>query len=434
MSVKEIAEIARKAKLASSQIAALDNEKRSSALIAYGEEIKKNQEKILAANKKDLDNAQSQSISKALLDRLKLDSSKLGSVVSGINQIAKMQDPLGKIDLARELDHGLELFRISCPIGLIGVVFESRPDALPQIASLCLKSGNAIILKGGSEAEHSNKILFDCLLKACRKSEIPTDAFALLESRSEFGELLKADEYVDLIIPRGSNELVRSIQENTNIKVLGHADGVCHIYIDSSADWDKVAPIVIDAKIQYPAACNAVETVLMHKDIAPQMVTGLCHALKQRNVEIKCDKKVKDMLPAEFDAQITDQWHTEYGDLTVAVKIVDSIDEAIEHINKFGSGHTECMLGEDRDLFEKFFTQVNSAGIYLNASTRFADGYRYGFGAEVGISTSNMHPRGPVGIEGLVTYKYKLIGNGQIVSDYVGKEARSFSHKDLTNN
>lgn len=431
MPVEEIANLAQKAKLASSKIAALKDEKRSKALCEYALEIEKNQEKILEANKKDLANAKAQSISKPLLDRLKLDESKLNSVITGINQIAKMPDPLGKIELARELDHGLELFRITCPIGLIGVVFESRPDALPQIASLCLKSGNGIILKGGSEAEHSNKILFDCYIKACKKTGINTDAFALLESRSQFTELLKADEYVDLIIPRGSNELVRSIQANTNITVLGHADGVCHIYIDSSADFDKIAQIVVDAKVQYPAACNAAETVLIHKEIAPQVVTGLCHALKKRNVEIRCDKNTKAFLPPDLDAQITDEWHTEYGDLTIAVKIVNDMDEAIEHINKFGSGHTECMIAEDRDAFEKFFTEVNSAGIYLNASTRFADGFRYGFGAEVGISTSNMHPRGPVGIEGLVTYKYKLIGNGQIVSDFVGADARNFTHKDF---
>ncbi len=431
MPVDQIANLAQKAKLASNKLASFKDDLKSKALTEYAREIERNKEKILVANQKDIENVKAQSISKALLDRLKLDESKLNSVMTGIVQIAKMPDPIGKIELARELDHGLELFRITCPIGLIGVVFESRPDALPQIASLCLKSGNGIILKGGSEAEHSNKILFDCLIKACTKTGIPTDAFALLSSRSEFSELLKAEQYVDLIIPRGSNELVRSIQASTNIKVLGHADGVCHIYIDSSADWDKVAPIVIDAKIQYPAACNAVETILIHESIAPHMVTELCHALKLRNVEIKCDKRTKTFLPTEFDAQITDAWHTEYGDLTVAVKIVKDIEEAIEHINKFGSGHTECMIGEDKDAFEKFFTEINSAGIYLNASTRFADGYRYGFGAEVGISTSNMHPRGPVGIEGLVTYKYKLVGNGQIVSDYVGKDARKFIHRDL---
>jgi len=431
MPVEQIAELAQRAKLASSKLAALSDEQRSNTLIAYGEEIANNQERILDANQKDLDNAKAQSISKPLLDRLKLDQSKLNSVITGINQIAKMPDLLGRIELARELDHGLELFRITCPIGLIGVVFESRPDALPQIASLCLKSGNGIILKGGSEAEHSNKILFDCLIKACTKSGISTDAFGLLESRQEFSELLKADQYVDLIIPRGSNELVRSIQANTNIKVLGHADGVCHIYVDCSADFDKVAPIIVDAKVQYPAACNAVETILIHEDVAPQMVTGIYHALKLRNVEINCDKRVKSFLPAESDVRITEEWHTEYGDLTVAIKIVDNIDEAIEHINKYGSKHTECMISEDRDAFEKFFSEVNSAGIYLNASTRFADGFRYGFGAEVGISTSNMHPRGPVGIEGLVTYKYKLVGNGQIVSDYVGVDARSFSHKNI---
>lgn len=431
MAEKNIIDLARKAKLASSKIASLSNDTRSLALMNFAAEIKKRQKEILKANQTDVENARKQDLSQALLDRLKLDESKLDSVVSGIKQIASMQDPLGKIDLARELDKGLELFRVTCPIGLIGVVFESRPDALPQIASLCLKSGNAVILKGGTEAELSNKILFDCLQQACLKSNIPTEGLVLLESRTEFGELLKADQYVDLIIPRGSNQLVRSIQENTNIPVLGHADGICHVYVDASADVEKVGAIVTDSKIQYPAACNAAETLLMHQEVAPEMLTGICHALHVSGVKIKCDQNTRSSLPERLEAELVSDWHIEYGDKTMAVKVVKDIDEAIEHINKYGSGHTECMIGEDREAFEKFFTQVNSAGIYLNASTRFADGFRYGFGAEVGISTSNMHPRGPVGIEGLVSYKYKLIGQDHIVSDYVGKDARPFTHKDF---
>ncbi len=431
MPVKDISALAQKAKLAASKLAACGNDVRSQVLLIYACEIEKQKKEILAANTLDLEEARKQDISQALLDRLKLDTSKLEAVVSGIKQIAAMKDPIGRINMARELDAGLELFKITCPIGLIGVVFESRPDALPQIASLCLKSGNAVILKGGAEAEKSNKILFDCLRKACLQAGIPEEAIVLLESRTEFGELLKADQYVDLIIPRGSNELVRSIQANTNIPVLGHADGICHVYVDASADFDKVGQLVIDSKIQYPAACNAAETLLMHQDVAAQMLTGICHALHVQGVKIKCDQHTNSMLPKRLEAELVSRWDFEYGDKTIAVKVVKDIDEAIEHINKFGSGHTECMIGEDKAAFEKFFTQVNSAGVYLNASTRFADGYRYGFGAEVGISTSNMHPRGPVGIEGLVSYKYKLVGQGHIVADYVGKEAKSFTHKDL---
>ncbi len=431
MPVKQIGELAQKAKLASSKIASLSNETRSQALLNYADEIAKSEKEILDANAKDLESAKKQALAQVLIDRLKLDAPKLASIITGIKQIAAMKDPIGRTDLARELDSGLQLFRITCPIGLIGVVFESRPDALPQIASLCLKSGNGVILKGGIEAENSNKILFDCLKRACEKSGVPTDGIALLESRAEFSELLKAEESVDLIIPRGSNELVRTIQANTNIPVLGHADGICHVYVDSSADVNKAAPIIIDAKVQYPAACNAVETLLIHEEIAPQMMTGICHALKTRGVKIKCDKVAKTYLPKEFDAELTNNWSVEYGDMTIAVKVVKDIEAAIEHINKYGSGHTECMIGEDKKAFEQFFTQVNSAGIYLNASTRFADGFRYGFGAEVGISTANMHPRGPVGIDGLVSYKYKLVGDGHIVSDYVGKDAKSFTHKDL---
>ncbi|HEY9731228.1 MAG TPA: glutamate-5-semialdehyde dehydrogenase [Drouetiella sp.] len=437
-----VLESARLAKHAAQILAGTEAVDRDRALLAIADELADCESEILEANKKDVQQAQtslaSGEISPALLDRLKLDHNKLASVISGIRQLAKMPDPLGKIDLDRELDKNLELKRVTCPIGLIAVIFEARPDAMPQIASLCLKSGDAVILKGGAEAEHSNRILFNCLKGAVEKAGLPGDCLVLLESRSDVNELLKADQFVDLIIPRGSNSLVRYIQDNTRIPVLGHAEGICHIYVDDSADLDKAVSIICDSKVQYPSACNAAETVLINQSIAAELMPVLVKALAERNVAMRCDPqslKLSGQQQQQQQQQISlaseDDWSTEYGDLIISIKIVKDLVEAAEHINRYGSGHTESMIGNDQKKFDKFFAMVNSAGVYYNASTRFADGFRYGFGAEVGISTAKQHPRGPVGIEGLVTYKYKLIGAGHIVADYVGSNAKKFTHKDL---
>ncbi|CAN5126826.1 glutamate-5-semialdehyde dehydrogenase [soil metagenome] len=436
-SIASVLTLAKNAKLAANVLAGTSATDRDEALLAIAAEIATHEAEILEENKKDLQHAASLvaegKINQALLERLKLDHSKLSSVVAGIRQLAKMPDPLGKIDLDRELDKNLELQRVTCPIGLIGVIFEARPDALPQIASLCLKSGDGVILKGGAEAEHSNRILFDCLKRAAQRAGLPGDCIVLLESRADVQELLKADRFVDLVIPRGSNSLVRFIQDNTRIPVLGHAEGICHVYVDESANFDKAISIICDAKVQYPAACNAAETILIHESIAPQLIPKLAKQLNERKVSLRCDCQSLKFAGPESDASPAseDDWGTEYGDLIVAVKVVKDLEQAIEHINEFGSGHTETMVGENQKTFDKFFAQVNSAGVYLNASTRFADGFRYGFGAEVGISTAKQHPRGPVGIEGLVTYKYKLIGDGHIVADYVGRDAKQFTHRDL---
>jgi len=432
-----VLELAQRAKSAANILAGITASQRNLALTSIAESIGANVKDILEANKADLKAAEillaEGKISQTLVDRLKLDENKLSSVLKGIQQLSKMADPLGKIDLDRELDTNLELQRVTCPIGLIAVIFEARPDALPQIASLCLKSGNAIILKGGAEAEHSNRALFACLKKAAVTAGLPGDSLVLLETRSDVNELLKADRFVDLVIPRGSNALVRFIQDNTRIPVLGHAEGVCHIYVDDSADIEKAVSIIRDAKVQYPSACNAVETILIHQSIAPQVMPVLARALTEQKVSMHCDPLSLKLAGAETltSPAREEDWGTEYGELILAVKVVKDIDEAIEHINRYGSGHTETMIGSDQKRFDKFFAQVNSAGVYYNASTRFADGYRYGFGAEVGISTAKQHPRGPVGIEGLVTYKYKLVGDGHIVADYVGSNAKQFTHTDL---
>jgi glutamate-5-semialdehyde dehydrogenase len=443
--------LAQKAKQAANIVAGTSGDVRNEALLAIAGELASHETEILEANAKDLGNAAKLlaqgELTQALVDRLKLDHNKLAAVISGIRQIAKMPDPIGKVDLDRELDTNLELQRITCPIGLIGVIFEARPEALPQIAALCLKSANGIILKGGAEAEHCNRILFDCVKQAAVRAGLPADCLVLLESRADVSELLKADRFVDLIIPRGSNSLVRHIQDNTRIPVLGHAEGVCHVYVDSSADLEKAMLIICDAKAQYPAACNAAETILIHESIAPSLMPKLLKGLADHKVRVRCDSQalalageaailqstqLQTAVSSDAVSPATDKdWGTEYGDLIVAIKIVHDLTEAIEHINRYGSGHTEAMIAEDTKTFDQFFAQINSAGVFLNASTRFADGFRYGFGAEIGISTAKQHPRGPVGIEGLITYKYKLIGNGHVVADYVGSKAKQFTHRDL---
>lgn len=436
-SIASVMTLAQNAKQAANVLAGTSATARNEALLAIAAEIELHEDEILIENKRDVQNTSALvaegKISQALLDRLKLDHSKLSSVIEGIRQLANMPDPLGKVDLDRELDKNLELQRVTCPIGLIGVIFEARPDALPQIASLCLKSGDGVILKGGAEAEHSNRILFNCLKRAAQHAGLPGDCMVLLESRADVNELLKADRFVDLVIPRGSNSLVRFIQDNTRIPVLGHAEGICHVYVDESANFDKAIALICDAKVQYPSACNAVETILIHESIAPQLMPRLAKQLSERKVSLRCDTQSLKFAGAVNDASLAseDDWSTEYGDLVVAIKVVKDLEQAVEHINEYGSGHTETMVGENKKAFDKFFSQVNSAGVYLNASTRFADGFRYGFGAEVGISTAKQHPRGPVGIEGLVTYKYKLIGDGHIVADYVGTDAKQFTHRDL---
>jgi glutamate-5-semialdehyde dehydrogenase len=318
---------------------------------------------------------------------------------------------------------------------VVAVIFESRPDALPQISALCLKSGNAVILKGGKEAKQTNRQLFRCMQEGCVKAGLPPECLILLESRQAVETLLQADRYIDLVVPRGSNDLVRHIQNSTRIPVLGHADGLCHLYVDKTADVDKAVAVAVDSKVQYPAACNAIETLLVHEDIARQFLEQLLPRLIEHGVELRLDDAALDVISDDGRGKIrrasdTD-WSSEYCDLILSVKLVPSIERAIEHINQFGSHHTDAIVSEDESAFDLFFKQVDSAGVFWNASTRFADGFRYGFGAEVGISTGKLHPRGPVGLDGLVTYKYKVAGNGHIVADYVGGKAKQFSHKPL---
>ncbi|MBN2271199.1 MAG: glutamate-5-semialdehyde dehydrogenase, partial [Sedimentisphaerales bacterium] len=364
-----------------------------------------------------------------LLKRLKFDEAKLSDVCEGIESLIRLPDPVGQVISATELDTGLDLYKVSCPIGVIGVVFESRPDALVQISTLCLKSGNAVLLKGGSEAVNTNRILSRIIAEASEKAGMPEGWTQLLETRQDVAEMLSQDEHIDLIIPRGSNEFVRYIMDNTNIPVLGHAEGICHVYVDGDADLDMAVDIVVDSKCQYVAVCNAAETLLIDSKIAQEFLPEVKAALDQRNVELRgCEKtaEIIDVKPATEE-----DWSTEYLDYILSIKVVAGLDEAIDHINRYGSGHTDAIVTANREAAEQFMSLVDSANVFHNCSTRFSDGFRYGLGAEVGISTNKIHARGPVGLEGLVIYKYKLRGTGQIVAGYSGQNARPFTHKKI---
>ena len=422
-------EIAKKVKADSFLLMASSNEMRNTCLKNIIENLKKDKEHILAENKRDIENARLENISSSILSRLLFDEHKMDTVIAGINDLIKMPDPIGKITLKRELDEGLVLTRTTTPIGVIGVIFEARPDALVQIASLCIKSGNAAILKGGSEALLTNRALFESIKRAVKDSNLPEHALVQLEARSDVSELLSCYEYVDLLIPRGSNSFVKYIMDNTSIPVMGHADGICHTYVDEEFDLDKSIRILVDAKTQYPSACNTTETILVHKNAVDKLFPRLNKAFNDAKIKVFAHKNIID----KFDNAVlaTDNsFHTEYLEKTVNVKTVDNIDEAINHINTYGSHHTDAILTNIDSNADYFMNRVDSANVYKNCSTRFADGFRYGFGAEVGISTGKLHARGPVGLEGLCTYKYKLYGNGDIVADYADGK-KEFHFKDL---
>jgi len=423
-----ILKIAESAKQAALKLTSIPTNTKNKALLAIASAIKKNSKHILNENKKDLDAARKSNLNEVLIKRLMLDEYKINEIVEEVKSVAKLEDPVGKVLSQVELDKGLMLYQITCPIGVIGAIFESRPDAVPQISSLCLKSGNAVILKGGSEAKNSNKILVDTISKAAESNEIPKGAVQLIETREEVAEMLKLDSYINLVIPRGSNSLVRYVQEHTKIPVLGHSEGICHVYVDKNANLKKAIDICFDAKCQYPAVCNAMETILVHKDIAEKFLPLMIEKFKKAKVEIRGDEKTRKIIQGIKKATEKD-WDTEYNDLILSIKIVSDLNEAIEHINKYGSKHTDAIVTENKKNAEAFMDLVDSASVMWNASTRFADGFRYGKGAEVGISTAKIPSRGPVGLEGLVIYKYKLVGKGHVVRDYVGKNAKKFKHK-----
>lgn len=423
-----IKEEARRMKLAAPALAASTNEARNAALEQIALALEAHREEIFAANAQDLAAADENGVTGATRKRLKFDDGKLRDCISGLRQLETLADPLNKITLARELDENLTLYRATVPIGVIGVIFEARPDALVQIASLCVKSGNCAILKGGKETANTNRVLFNLIKDAVIRAGLPESCLLQAEAHSEIDELLACDQDVDLLIPRGSNKFVRYIMENTKIPVMGHSSGICHVYADKACDQEKALPIIVDAKTQYAAACNAMETLLIDRAIASEFLPKAAAALAVAGVTLRGTEEAAQIV--SMDVMGEDEFATEYGDLICSVKLVDGVEEAIRHINTYGSHHTDAILTEDVATAARFLQMVDSAGVYHNCSTRFADGFRYGFGAEVGISTGKIHARGPVGLEGLVTYKYKLFGQGQIVADYASGE-KQFHHRDI---
>lgn len=429
---EEITDKIIKAKSAAIILSAIDSDTKNRALSAMADALDRNRKKIMDANAEDMASAtklmESGKISAPMVKRLQVDDGKITGMIEGVRDIASFDDPVWETISTIELDDGLVLYQVRCPIGVLGVIFESRPDVVPQIMSLCLKSGNAVAFKGGSEAARSNKALFEILVDAAVSEGVPREAFVLMESRDDITEILGMDAYIDLLIPRGSNSFVQYIKENTKIPVLGHAAGICTTYIDSDADLDKAYGITLDSKIQYPAACNAIENVLVHRDIAEKFLPDMCRIFAENGVEVRADPEVADIKGVKGTVPASeDDWSLEYGAPVISVKMVDSIEEAVGFIGKYGSNHTDSIITENKDKMRYFVKMVDSADVFINASTRFADGFRFGKGAEVGISTGKIHARGPVGMEGLMIYKYILIGNGQEVRGYADG-TKKFKH------
>ncbi|MEG2285500.1 MAG: glutamate-5-semialdehyde dehydrogenase [Eubacterium sp.] len=421
----------KKAKTAGIQLSATNTVTRHKALQAVADALDTHRDAIISANQSDYKRSVSENLAAPLLKRLTFDNHKIDDVIDGIKSLIQLDDPLGMTKLATELDEGLDLYKVTCPIGVIGIIFESRPDAFVQISTLCLKSGNAVLLKGGSEALETNRILCQIISDATTAVGIPNNWIQNLESRDEVTAMLALDQYIDLIIPRGSNRFVRYIMDHSSIPVMGHSDGICHVYIDQDADLQKAVPIAVDSKTQYVAACNAAETLLIHQSVSEELLPILKEAMSAKNVQLKGDERTRAII--DIEVATDEDWSTEYLDYILSIKIVDCIDEAIDHINHYGSGHTDVIVTENKSAAETFTTLVDSAGVFWNCSSRFSDGFRFGFGAEVGISTSKIHARGPVGLDGLLSYKYKLIGSGNIVDDYA-EGRKQFTHTPLNEN
>ena len=426
-----VLERARAAKTAALRMANVSSGMKNKAILAISEEIDRQKVQIEEVNSRDVSDASKNNLPLPLIKRLRLDDSKIGDLRKGLESLAQLEDPVGKTLYSSELDHGLELYKVTCPIGVIGAIFESRPDVLVQIATLCLKSGNAVILKGGTETARTNLYLTELIRKTIGRFEIPEDSVQLVETRDDVSELLKLDDYVDLLVPRGSSSLVKYVKSNSRIPVLGHAEGICHEYVDAEADLDMAVDICYDAKVQYPAVCNAMNALLVHKDVARAFLPRMNERYEEAHVELRGDEGTRKIIPRAKEAGERD-WSTEYLDLILNIRVVDSLEQAIAHINHYSSHHTDGIITENQENARKFLSEVDSSVVIHNASTRFSDGYRFGFGAEVGISTGKVHARGPVGLDGLVTYKYVVAGTGQVVSSYVGERAKPFTHRVLS--
>jgi len=431
-----VQEQARRARQAALRLATLTDAQRRRALLTAADAIELRAADILAANALDCQAAHPEveagRMSRALFKRLQTSERGVAEMAAHVRGVAALPDPLNRELAVTALDDDLTLYKISCPLGVFAVIFEARPEVLPQIASLALRSGNAVLLKGGSEAEHTNTVLDSVWREAISAfPEIPADAVSLLHTREDVNELLKLDDLIDLVVPRGSQSFVRYIMAHSRIPVLGHGEGICHVYIDRAADPQKAIDIALDSKVQYPAACNAAETVLVHADCAAALLPELAAKFLAAGVEVRACQRTRQLVgDPRLIAATEEDWATEYSDLIIAIKVVDSLDAAIEHINRWGSRHTDTIVTEDATAAAEFMARVDAAGVYHNASTRFSDGFRYGLGAELGIATGKTHARGPVGLEGLTTYKYLLKGNGQTVASYSSGE-RKFKHRPL---
>jgi len=435
--VVDVESLALAAKHAGRKLALLPTAGKDRTLLQIAESLDRHADQVLSANAEDAAEAAKLvdrgDMSNALYQRLLLTSEKYQGMIEGVRAVARLDDPSGKVLAKTLLDDGLVLEKVSVPLGLLAIIFEARPDAITQISSLAIKSGNAVILKGGREVERTMRAVLAAIQDGLREvGTIDSAAVTGVYGRASVEELLKLEGIIDLVIPRGSNALVQHIQNHTNIPVLGHADGVCHVYIDAAADVDMAVAIAVDSKVQYPAVCNAVETILVHRDIAPVVLPALAAALEAKGVKLRGDTATSELLVRHTVELVgEDEWHTEYGDLIAALRVVDGLDAALDHIERHGSHHTDAIVTEDAAAASRFLDEVDSANVLHNCSTRFSDGFRYGFGSEVGVSTNKLHARGPVGLEGLVTYKYRLLGSGQVVKDYVGKDARTFKHERL---
>ena len=430
MSTDSLFESFAKVRSAASVLSVSTDDERKKALRLIAEALTSGKNEIFAQNAVDMENAKAAGIPDAILHRLLFSEDKLRSVTKGLLELADQKDPIGKVREKRELDPGFILEKRTFPIGVIGMIFEARPDALVQIAGLALRSGNGIILKGGREAAKSNRMLVKVIKEATKDLSFGSDWILGIESHEDVDCLLKAEGYVDLLIPRGSNAFVRHVMDNTRIPVIGHADGLCATYVDKSADLDKAVKVCLDAKVQYPAACNATETFLVNQDIVSEFLPKLAKVFSDNGIKVHADKKAIAFMPEAVPATDRD-FDTEYLALECAVKVVSSVREAVEHIQKHGSHHTDAILTNCRENADYFVAKVDSADVFVNCSTRFADGFRFGLGAEVGIATSKLHARGPVGLDGLMTTKWILCGDGQTVAEYSGPDGKSFHHKEL---
>ncbi len=434
--ISDVRRTVQRARRAAHILAAISGERRNEVLLAVADSIEARAAEILAANDKDCAAAapavERGEMSRSMFARLRTTERGIVEMAERVREVAALPDPLHRRLSAMELDDNLILYKESCPLGVVGVVFESRPDVVPQIASLALKSGNAVCLKGGAEAATTNATLVAIWREALAPfPDVPPDSVVLFHTREDVAQILTLHEDIDLIVPRGSNEFVRHVTEHSRIPVLGHGEGICHVYVHEDADLLKAFDVTLDSKVQYPAACNALETLLVHRDIAPIFLPQMITQFRAAGVEVRgCARTLALTLGQEVLPAGEADWSKEYSDLIISIKIVDGVNEAIEHINKYGSRHTESIVTESHDVAARFMEFVDAAGVFQNASTRFSDGFRYGLGAEVGISTGKLHARGPVGLEGLTTYKYKLFGEGQTVASY-SKGGRTFKHRSI---